>query len=106
MYDTSVSWPCDTIKYEKTDEDNCSKYERLLTSLMTPPLESQSRAVEEVKCLSEDDDKACYNIGVRGLIPPLVSFLHSTIDSSNTKAQNNGAMVLLSAAKVDRNKQI
>ena len=73
--------------------------------MTTPPLESQSRVVEEVKCLSEDDDKACYNIGVRGLIPPLVSFLHSAIDASDTKAQNNGAMVLLSAAKVDRNKQ-
>lgn len=104
MSDTSVSWPCDTIKSEKTDEDNWSKYEMLLTSLTTPPLESQSRAVEEVKCLSEDDDKACYNIGARGLIPPLVSFLHSAIDASDTKAQKNGAMVLLSVAKVDRNK--
>lgn len=104
MCDTSVSWPCDTIKSEKTDEDNCSKYERLLTSLTTPPLESQSRAVEEVKCLSEDDDKACYNIGASGLIPPLVSFLRSAIDASDTEAQKNGAMVLLSVAKVDRNK--
>jgi len=104
MSDTSVSWPCDMIKSEKTDEDNCSKYERLLTSLTTPPLESQSRAVEEVKYLSEDDDKACYNIGANGLIPPLVSFLHSAIDASDTKAQKNGALVLLSVAKVDRNK--
>ena len=36
--DTSVSSPCDTIKSEKTDEYNCSKYERLLTSLTKPPL--------------------------------------------------------------------
>ena len=51
MCDTSVSWPYDMIKSEKPDENNCSKYEMLLTSLTTPPLESQSREVEEVKFL-------------------------------------------------------
>jgi len=37
MCDTCVSCPCDLIKSVKTDEDSCSKYERLLTSLTTPP---------------------------------------------------------------------
>lgn len=104
MSDTSVSRPCDMIKSENTDEDDCSKYERLLTSLTTPPLESQSRAVEEVKCLSEDDDKACCNIVASGLIPPIVSFLRLAIDASDIKAQKIGALALLNVAKVDRNK--
>ena len=101
MYDTSVSWPCDMIKYENTNEDNCSKYERLLTSLTTPPLESQSRAVEEVKCLSGDDEKACYVIGVRGIIPSCENMLSFAMAISPWSAEEITVIVLQMEVNMD-----
>ncbi|KAH9319732.1 hypothetical protein KI387_021501, partial [Taxus chinensis] len=101
--DTNLS-SYDIIDSDITEEDICMKYEMLLISLMTPPLESQCQAAEKIKLLSEDDDRACCYVGAKGIIPALVSFLQFANDASNIKAQTIGALALLSIARNDRNK--
>eukprot|EP01018_Ginkgo_biloba_P008289 Gb_24983 [translate_table: standard] len=103
---TGISWSCNMIESQKTDEDTCKKYERLLTNLMTPPLELQCGAAEEVQFLSKGDDKVLSYVGANGFIPALVSFLQSAINASDANAQKTGALALLSIAKNNRNKEL
>lgn len=102
--DANVPLSYDIIDSDRIDEDNCFQYETLVTSLMTPPLDSQCQAAEKVKLILDDDDGACNYIGANGIIPALVSFLRSAIDASDIKAQQTGALALLSIARNDRNK--
>ncbi|XP_057819953.2 U-box domain-containing protein 7 isoform X2 [Cryptomeria japonica] len=94
----------DIIDSDMIDRENFMKYETLLTSLMTPPLESQCQAAEKVKLILDDDDRACHYIDAKGIIPALVCFLRSANDASDIKAQQTGALALLSIARTDRNK--
>ncbi|XP_010254799.1 PREDICTED: U-box domain-containing protein 5-like isoform X1 [Nelumbo nucifera] len=86
---------CNFHKSQSFESFNSEKISLLLSKLAALPWESQCKAVEDTKKHWKDNYRSCYFVLSNSSVDSLVRFLKCACDVNDTKAQRDGAQVLL-----------
>ncbi|XP_077244343.1 U-box domain-containing protein 5-like [Tasmannia lanceolata] len=78
-------------------------YMNFLSKLAELPLDSQHKAVEDVKIFMKDNDEVCHTMHSNGFVEALMSFMTYARDLSNVSTQKTGAQILLAFLSNSRN---